>query len=245
MPIPQEWMLDRKPNIYTQAYQPDNWLLSERIDVSETVETYRHPVGRLRDQNVFDCLVCGKQHGACTGYGDVVFRGATDRSHDKYLLDQDCHAVYHENKTLDRMPGERYEGSSANGACLAARARGWIEEFYWAKDATELALGMKRFRVPALMGSPWWSGMLRTDAMGFIRPVGDEVGGHFYVVCGVLCNPTSRVFVMRQTWGEWGTYVPGFGRPGSEAGFAYIEWDDMETIIAAGSDIAISKLVSP
>jgi hypothetical protein len=244
VPDPDSNIFDRIPSTRTRKFAPRLFQVSDRLTTDE-VRVVRNRVGPVRDQNTYTCLVCPREHGSCTGHGIVSWRSSTVYRHGLWLTEQDAHAVYHENKTLDEIPGVDYEGSTINGGALAARNRGWCDEFYWAENATELALGLRRWGA-AYVGSSWHANMMRPDALGFIHPTGEVVGGHAYIVVGFVQSKTrrNREFVIQNSWGNWGISLPGFGAAANQKGLARITWEEMEDLIADDGDVVFMRSVS-
>lgn len=134
--------------------------------------------------------------GACTGFnatmeaaarpkplwGDPVRRIFSPGEID--AMNRIARSVYKRAQQLDIWPGEDYEGSSVDGACLAGRELGWWDGWVWAsgtpEQQAEQVIRAVAFRGPVMHGSLWKRGM-RADEHGFMSYSGETLGGHAYL----------------------------------------------------------------
>lgn len=154
------------------------------------------------------------REGACTGFGCAHTLASTPRKQ----TDVDAklaQAIYHQARREDEWEGEDYDGSSVNGAMHAARTLGRIKAWRWIKQPVELQHALS-FHGSAEAGSVWLSGMFNTDADGYLRLEGREIGGHAYCISGYRPSPTRQHFVdywIDNSWGpDWGVDGGGWIR---------------------------------
>lgn len=167
--------------------------------------------------------------GACTGFGwahEIAARPKPDAT----ITNEYALSIYYRAQQLDEYPGEDYEGSSVLGGAKAVMELGKLREYRWAlgpgAEAAEndlaLAVGYKG---PAVMGTNWYEGMMEPDVDGYLRPTGNIVGGHCYLVHGYNIKWGYKV------WNSWGT---GF--------YGYITPADMITILSNEGEACIPTL---
>lgn len=79
---------------------------------------------------------------------------------------------------------------------------------------------------PVVLGTNWYSGMMKTSSSGFIRANGSPVGGHAYAVRGCDDNlrcpdGTKGAFRVLNSWGDnWG-----------QQGKAWLSYKDADGLI--------------
>lgn len=135
--------------------------------------------------------------------------------------------VYQGAQRNDEWPGEEptYEGSSALGACKYLRDQGLIKEYRWCFGVDDVIDTLVQHG-PVGIGVWWWSGMMRTNSSGFIKPTGSQVGGHEVELHGV--NVDKGYVIGTNSWGtDWGV-----------KGRFYITWDDLHALLEDSGDAA-------
>jgi len=200
--------LDRKSQITTEDYK--GMVYCATVPNSTLVTRYKGTI-----------LISGN----CVGFGichelsakPVEVQGLTNR----YAREK----IYWEAQKIDNMPGgaypgaERfYEGTSVLAGVKIAHALGYFDSYRWAFSLEDLQLGIG-YNGPAVLGLPWFEGMINTDKKGYIHPTGKKIGGH----C-ILSNAVDIVkdrFTLHNSWGKaWGIN-----------GTCYISFEDMKKLL--------------
>lgn len=125
--------------------------------------------------------------GACVGFAWTHERAARPQEFPN-VTNEDALSVYHEAQKIDEWPGENYDGTSVLAGAKAAQQLGWLKEYRWAFDLTEVLLSIG-YRGPGVFGINWWTGMFKPDSEGFLRPTGSIAGGH-----AILGNKTHIIW---------------------------------------------------
>jgi hypothetical protein len=160
--------------------------------------------------------------GACTGFGMGHVLTATPKLR-KDIDNQIAREIYYEARRQDEWDGEDYEGSSVNGACRAARLRGYIKEWRWCYTLDEVRHALS-WHGPIEIGVNWYTGMFDPDHMGYIAPTGRIEGGHALMLAGY----NADVFRLENSWGqEWGSN-----------GGAYIYSKDLQKLLEEDGEFA-------
>ncbi len=118
-------------------------------------------------------------------------------------------AIYWPAQEIDDWPGGSYpgaeplyEGTSVLAGVKTAAKLGFYTEYRWAFSENELALGIS-YQGPAVVGVPWYAGMLRTDDDDYINVTGTVQGGHAICVLGIDVDEGCYIF-MNSWGGRWG-----------------------------------------
>jgi hypothetical protein len=133
--------------------------------------------------------------------------------------------VYYEAQKIDPWAGgaypgasPHYEGTSVLAGISILKQMGYIDEYRWAFGLDDLILAVG-YKGPAILGVPWYEGMLEPWSCGHIHTSGSIIGGHAILCKGV--NVNDRTFTLHNSWGEaWG-----------DGGDALIMWDDMDKLL--------------
>lgn len=118
----------------------------------------------------------------------------------------------------------RQFGTSVRAGAKALQRRGYLGGYSWAfslEDALAWVLGGKG---PMVVGTSWFSGMMRADAEGIIRATGPELGGHAYLLIGA-----SRTRGMARILNSWG---PSY----AQRGRAWLPFEDLSKLITEGGE---------
>jgi hypothetical protein len=117
--------------------------------------------------------------------------------------------VYWEAQKIDPWPGGSYpgadpfyEGTSVLAGVKVCHQLGYFSEYRWAFGLDDLRLTLGNYG-PVVIGINWYTGMLDTDAAGFVHPTGRVEGGHAILVTEV--NEEEDWFRLHNSWGsDWG-----------------------------------------
>lgn len=125
------------------------------------------------------------------------------------------------------ITGNSYDGTSVRAGAKVLKELGVIEEYRWAGNVDEVAQSILSLG-PMVVGTPWYKDMFYPDKNGFIKPGGDQAGGHAYVLNGV--NMNKRYFRIKNSWGR------GWGKNG----YAYITFDDFAKLLNEWGEACIA-----
>jgi len=143
----------------------------------------------------------------------------------RLLAEVDAVALYSLATCHDPFPGvwpTEDTGSDGLSVAKAARRFGLIRSYRHAFGLDHMLGAL--MRAPLIVGTKWTSGMFVPDADGFVRPTGDVVGGHEWMVYGV--DVEGRFVHALNSWG------PGWGIGGSFR----VRWDDLQELLADRGD---------
>lgn len=179
------------------------------------------------------------QQGACVGhactqeaaarpspvYGDPVRNPVAVTT-----LNDDARAVYRRAQQLDSWEGEEptYSGTSVLAGAQAGQERGWWSEYRWALGpgpdaaAQDVILALS-YAGPVIMGTVWRSGMWRPNEKGYLRAIGNDEGGHAYLL--VSYSAKRDAVWTPNSWGG--------------AGQGWITRTDLVSLLAAGGEACI------
>lgn len=136
--------------------------------------------------------------------------------------------VYHEAQKVDEWPGEGYEGTSVRAGAKVLKSLGFIDSYHWASDVSEVIRAVLDIG-PVVVGTWWYSGMMRPNRQGFVRPVGIPLGGHAYLIDGA--NSKRGFLRIRNSWEDWGVR----GR-----GTAKIKTRDFDRLIKRDGEVCLA-----
>lgn len=172
--------------------------------------------------------------GACVAYSlghELAARAAEVKgiTHD-FLIRE----VYWEAQKLDPWDGgaypsasPKYEGTSilAGIKALQKLPVKLFDGYRWAFSLKETLLGVG-YHGPAVIGVPWFEGMMATDGDGYIRPEGAYLGGHAILLNGVDVK-RERVR-LHNSWGtSWGWN-----------GECWMRFGDLEKVLQMEGEVA-------
>jgi len=134
--------------------------------------------------------------------------------------------LYHWAQEADEWPGQDYDGTSTLGLMKALKGKDYIDEYRWATDADTLVAWILA-KGPVLVGTDWYKDMFTPENKnGFIRPTGDNQGGHEWRIAGVDLDEkcpdgTTGAVRMINSWGKaWG-----------EQGRAWVSIKDLDFLV--------------
>lgn len=172
---------------------------AHRLSVLPMCRNLRARKSALRHRTIF--LDQGEE-GACTGFSEETVQALTP--YPQQTSNSLAQRVYEEARRQDEWPGEDYEGSSVTGAMRAAKVLGRVSEYRWARSLSEARHGAS-YHGAGAFGTWWYEGMWETDKNGFIKPIGEKVGGHAIAYAGFQPYEDRVRYRLENTWGEdWG-----------------------------------------
>ncbi len=170
--------------------------------------------------------------GACVGFGvahELIATPAEALNVDARYARE---SIYWEAQKKDPFPGgsypgatPQYEGTTVLAGLQTIKAAGWCQEYRWSFGLDELIRGIG-FNGPAILGLPWYEGMFRPDAQGFIHATGELAGGHCLIARGV--NVKTKTLVLHNSWG------PNFGI----AGDCFVSFDTADKLLHENGEAA-------
>jgi len=135
-------------------------------------------------------------------------------------------ALYDKFQENDGIIKRSYEGSTVRAGAKVLKKLGFIKEYRWTRNIDEITKALLVFG-PVIVGSHWYSDMLKTDSNGKVEFSGRNIGGHAYILNGVDVN--KNLYRIKNSWGRrWGIQSHGF-----------IDINDFERLIAPGGEICI------
>lgn len=171
------------------------------------------------------------REGACVGFGwahELAARPVQVPN----ITNEVARNIYLRAQVLDQWDGEAYEGTSVIAGAKTVMELGYLKEYRWALGPgaaaaeRDLALAVG-YKGPAVMGTHWYEGMMRPDVDGYLRPTGNIVGGHCYLVYGYSIKYGYKV------WNSWGT-----------GHYGWISQGDMITLLANQGEACIPVIRS-
>ena len=136
---------------------------------------------------------------------------------------RDLYLKFQEN---DGITKPSYEGSTVRAGAKVLKKLGFLKEYRWTRNIDEITKALLVFG-PVVVGSQWYSGMMKTDSYGKVKVDGRVIGGHAYVLNGV--DIVKNTYRIKNSWGSrWGIQNHGF-----------IDIDEFKKLIQQGGDICI------
>lgn len=144
------------------------------------------------------------------------------------------HELYKLCQQNDEWEGEDYEGTSVRACMKVFKDAGIISEYSWAFDV-ETVIKHVLAHGPVQMGTNWYTGMWAPDGNGFVHAVGNNEGGHAWLIIGANSLKKcvdGRLGAVRcqNSWGrEWG-----------QGGRFWLSYTDLAKLIADWGEAATS-----
>lgn len=168
------------------------------------------------------------QEGACVGFGWAHECGASP--HVEQVSNDVGFEIYNKAKTLDDMPGENYDGTSVLAGAKATQSLSRVKAYRWAFSLNDVLLALS-YVGPVVIGVNWWTGMMDTTLLGYIKPTGQIEGGHCVCVRGLALG---RGYVtIRNSWGS------GWGHGGD----CKLRFDDLASLLADQGEACVPTKV--
>lgn len=141
------------------------------------------------------------EEGACVGFG-WSHELAAKPLPVKGITNEYARNLYQIAQRLDEWPGEDYSGTSVLAGAKAVQSVGYMSQYRWAFSLDDILRTLGNYG-PVVLGIPWYEEMYCPDSNGFIKPLGEEVGGHCILARGVAIK---RGYVtLHNSWGgDWG-----------------------------------------
>lgn len=138
------------------------------------------------------------------------------------------HTIYYECKVIDGEP-KAEDGSDSRSLCKALQARGRVGAYAFATDVATIRAYVRQHG-PVGIGIPWDQSMFNPDADGYVKPDGDEAGGHELMISGHLPGGKGATkdasFVVPNHWGtSW-----------ADGGVCYMTETDLQSLLGRGGD---------
>lgn len=200
-------------------------LLGRRVEFDKASRDYpiRKLLGKTRKPRSYtwSCntwLDQGRE-GACVGYAFAHELIARPVAINKINVG-DAYNIYKTAQTLDKWPGENYDGTSILGGVKAVQKifPTAIVEYRWAFGLNDVLDTLGYFG-PICLGLNWYNGMFDTDDRGYIHRKGGIAGGHAILAVGVD-HKRQRVR-LHNSWGKsWGM-----------GGDCYISFGDLDKLL--------------
>jgi hypothetical protein len=168
--------------------------------------------------------------GACCGFARTQELAARPRTH-PWVTNHYARQLYLAAQEVDEWPGHDYSGTSVLAAAKVAVMLGHMKEYRWGFSLMDTILGIG-YGGPGVFGTNWYTGMMRPDVDGRIRPTGVIEGGHSWlgraVAIPIKRRPSGRV----GGWNSWGQRVgwPQF----------WLTYDDLERLLHEQGEFCIS-----
>jgi hypothetical protein len=186
---------DRRLDCLPAFDEKSRAFLSRDLLEGATVVTKQWPLAVQLDQG---------NEGACVGFG-FSHELAAEPYPVEGVTSEGARLLYRRAQQLDEWPGTRYEGTSVLAGAKACVESGFIEKYFWATSAREVAQAISHIG-PVVIGVNWHDNMEDVDEDGFIYPSGPVRGGHCVCLNGVLVNDGEIIFIGKNSWGpNWGT----------------------------------------
>jgi hypothetical protein len=169
--------------------------------------------------------------GACTGNAAAQAANSVPyRFKGKILTETDALALYTRATQLDAWPGEyplEDTGSSGLAVAKAGVEMGLWTRYEWAFGFEHALASL--MEGPLLIGTNWHEDMFWPDARGFVKPTGQAVGGHEYLLSGV--NVRSKYLTFTNSWSAlWG-----------DKGRFHMTFDDFASLLADDGDAILLR----
>lgn len=162
--------------------------------------------GKLLNQGV---------EGSCVGH---AFSGLLLAEPNVHLGSPDAHEIYAQAQKRDPWRNEQHEGTTVLAAAEYLHEVGLIEQYVWARTGYDVIRWISEHG-PVVLGTMWFESMNEPNDLGFVKVIGESVGGHAYLAYGYVAE--LNAILCRNSWG------PGFGKNGD----FYVRFEDLDVLL--------------
>lgn len=212
--------------------------LGRKVEHDERSRGYRAPRAAVRRSVLWGHhapVLDQGSIGSCTGNAAAQLINTdyfTAARPNGYLDEADAVRIYSLATHLDRIGHNTYpptdEGSSGLGAAKAGVKLGYFAGYKHAFGFDHFAAALQL--QPLIVGTVWTEGMFNPSSIGYVRPTGNEAGGHEYLALGISYETKTLTFL--NSWGEsWG-----------EGGRFHMHFSDFQSLLAAQGDATAPTL---
>lgn len=215
-----------------RVYKPDdrdkNYLMKSVIPMETPGVTYKYwwPSGWWGDQGYTpQCVAYSWTHWLSAG--PITQK----KSREGDVAPFDTTYLYNEAQKVDYWEGENYDGTSVRAGAKILQREGYVNGYTWAWDL-QTTIQALLTSGPVVVGTYWKYDMFFPNKDGIITATGENSGGHAYLLDGI--NVDKRMFRIKNSWGRsWG-----------KNGFAYISFDDMESLILDYGEVCLATEIN-
>ena len=200
--IVEDPRLDRIPS------EPDE--RDQRFSVAPIVGGMQEPVTVMWDIPAGQPVLDQGREGACVGFGctnELRFNPVPVDGLDATFARE---KVYWPAQKIDPWAGGAYPGAYPNyeGTSLRAGLKivtqlGYVGEYRWARNESEIALAISAG--PVILATDWFQSMSKPRSDGYITASGKLLGGHCYLAIGLKVTTAGGYYTIYNSWGpSWG-----------------------------------------
>jgi hypothetical protein len=195
---------------YGRKFYPN--LQAEYYPMEAHLQTFGRPATRIWTPG--ELLNQGSE-GSCVGH---AFKGLLTAEPNVHLGDPDAWTIYREAQKRDPWRNKEHSGTTVQAAAEYLHEAGLITQYVWARTGHEIVRWLSE-NGPVVLGTMWFESMNEPNDLGFVRVVGEPVGGHAYCAYGYVAE--LNAVLCRNSWGE------GFGLNGD----FYIKFSDLDVLL--------------
>jgi hypothetical protein len=225
---------------------PRTYALGRHVEHDEQSRRFAYRVAAVKPKTVLwehhTAVLDQGQLGSCTGnalaqwlntdfgrnVGDTLayFPALSDLR--TPLLEADAIRLYSLATRLDRFPGQYPPddtGSSGLAVCKAGVRFRFLRAYHHVFSFPGLLMALQQS--PVITGTTWTEHMCSPDSQGMIWPIGDELGGHEYLLLG--CDMEHEYITLLNSWGpNWG-----------DNGRAKMDFESFRALLADDGDVTV------
>jgi hypothetical protein len=202
------------PSLYTPSYGrkfypnplSEYYPMEARLAPWGKPKTTIWPVGELLNQG---------SEGACVGH---AMKGLLLAEPNVHTGEPDAFTIYYEAQKRDPWKDKEHSGTTVKAAAEYLHEIGLIEQYVWARSGHEIVRWISEHG-PVVLGTLWFESMNEPNDLGFVKIVGEPVGGHSFLAYGFI--EELDAVLCRNSWG------PYFGINGD----FYIKFSDLDVLL--------------